>query len=57
MNRLGVIGAGNMGSAIVEQKDCPTNLVAANRKVALCTDNMIYRAIYENYFVAVEVAE
>ena len=51
------VNEGNMGSAIVEQKDCPTNLVAANRKVALCTDNMIYRAIYENYFVAVEVAE
>ena len=48
---------GNMGSAIIVQKDCPTNLVAANRKVSLCTENYIYRAIYENYFAAPVVAE
>lgn len=40
----------NMGSAIVEQKDCPTTIVASGRKVSLCVDNFIYRAIYENYF-------
>lgn len=40
----------NMGSAIIEQKDCPATIVASGRKVSLCVDNFIYRAIYENYF-------
>ena len=46
----------NLGDVIVEQKDCPTSLVAAGRKVSLCTDNYIYRAIYTTYFAEV-VAE
>ena len=41
---------GNMGSAIIEQKDIPTSIVAAGRKVAICQDNYIYQSIYTNYF-------
>lgn len=43
--------AANMGSDIIEQKDCPTSIVLENRKVAICNDNFIYQAIYDNYFV------
>ena len=41
---------GNMGSAIIEQKDIPTSIVAAGRKVAICEDNFIYQNLYANYF-------
>ena len=40
----------NMGSAIIEQKNIPTSIVANNRKVAICDDNAIYQSIYNNYF-------
>ena len=40
----------NMGSAIIEQKDIPTSIVAAGRKVAICDGNYIYQSIYNNYF-------
>ena len=40
----------NMGSAIIEQKDIPTSIVANNRKVAICDNNSIYQSIYNNYF-------
>jgi hypothetical protein len=46
----------NMGSAIIEQKNIPTSIVANNRKVAICDDNAIYQSIYNNYFAEV-VAE
>lgn len=42
--------AGNMGDAIIEQKDCPASIVANSRKVAICDDNAIYQSIYNNYF-------
>lgn len=48
------INEANMGSAIIEQKDCPTTLVAGNRKVAICADNFIYYDLYNNYFASVE---
>ena len=48
--------AANMGDAIIEQKDIPTTIVANSRKVAICQDNSIYYAIYNNYF-AEAVAE
>lgn len=40
----------NMGNDIIEQKDCPTSIVADTKKVAICNDNFIYQAIYNNYF-------
>ena len=42
--------AANMGSDIIEQKDCPAAIVAAGRKVAICDGNYIYQSIYNNYF-------
>ena len=45
----------NMGSAIIEQKDIPTSIVAANRKVAICDNNSIYQSIYNNYFAEATV--
>lgn len=48
--------AANMGSDIIEQKDCPASLVAAGRKVSLCNDNSIYTALYNNYFAAAAAA-
>ena len=48
---------GNMGSAIIEQKDVATSLIAAGRKVAICNDNSIYQEIYNNYFVNEVVEE
>ena len=41
----------NMGSAIVEQKDCPTSFVANSRKIALCEASYFYQALYNNHFV------
>lgn len=53
-----IIGTGNnatdesnMGTAIIEQKDCPTSIVAGERKVSICNNNFIYQAIYDNYFI------
>ena len=43
--------AANMGDAIAEQKDCPTSIIANNRKVSLCEDSFLYRALFDNYFV------
>ena len=43
--------AANMGSAIVEQKDCPTNFVANSRKIALCEASYFYQTLYNNHFV------
>ena len=39
------------GMTIVEKKDIPTAMVAAGRKVALVTENVLAREIYDNYFV------
>jgi hypothetical protein len=44
----------NMGSAIIEQKDCTTDLVAAGRKVAICQENFICRDLYNTYFAVLE---
>ena len=44
----------NMGSAIIEQKDCPTDLVAAGRNVAICQENFICRDLYNTYFAVLE---
>ncbi len=53
-----IIGTGNnatdennMGTSIIEQKDCPTTLVESQRKVSICNNNFIYKAIYDNYFI------
>lgn len=35
----------NMGSSILKQIECPKELVAAERKVALCEENFIYDAL------------
>ena len=48
---------GNMGSAIIEQKDIPTSIVANNRKVAICDNNSIYQDIYNNYFAEAVVED
>lgn len=48
------VNEGNMGTDIIEQKDCPTSLVAAGRKVSICKDSYIYRALYDNYFTVSE---
>lgn len=47
----------NMGAAIIEQKDCPTTIVANNRKVAICNDSYIYAELYQTYFAVEEEAE
>ena len=47
----------HMGSAIVEQKDCPTNFVANNRKIALCEASYFYQALYNNHFIVAEQPE
>ena len=47
----------NMGTAIIEQKDCPTTIVANNRKVAICNDSYIYAELYQTYFAVEEEAE
>lgn len=47
----------NMGSDILEQKDCPTSIVAAGRKVAICDDNFIYEDLYNNYFAEAVVED
>ena len=47
----------NMGSAIIEQKDIPTSIVANNRKVAICDNNSIYQDIYNNYFAEAVVED
>ena len=59
-----IVGTGNnakeedkMGSAIIEQKDIPTTIVANNRKVAICNDNFIYEDLYNNYFAVEETTE
>ena len=46
--------AANMGSDIVEQKDCPTTIIAKGRKVALCEASYFYQALYNNLFVVAE---
>ena len=46
-----------MGSAIVEQKDCPTNFVANSRKIALCEESFFYQALYNNHFIVAEQPE
>ena len=48
---------GNMGSAIVEQKDCPTNFVENNRKISLCEASFFYQALYNNHFIVAEQPE
>ena len=50
-----IIGCGgnvdsDAGMTIVEKKDIPTTLVAANRKVALIRDNVLTRNIYDVLF-------
>ena len=40
----------NMGSAIIEQKDCPISIVAKGRKVSLCEASYFYSELYNNYF-------
>lgn len=50
-----IIGCGNnvdsdAGMTIVEKKDIPTTLVAANRKIALVRDNVLTRNIYNVLF-------
>ena len=50
------VNEGNMCTDIIEQKDCPTSIIANSRKVAICKENFIYRSLYENYF-AEAVAE
>jgi hypothetical protein len=47
----------NMGSAIVEQKECPTNFVANNRKISLCEASFFYQALYNNHFIVAEQPE
>lgn len=47
----------NMGSAIIEQKDIPTAIVASGRKVAICNNNSIYQDIYNNYFAEAVVED
>ena len=44
------VNEGNMGSAILEQKDCPVSMVAKGRKVSLCEGSYFYRALYDNHF-------
>ena len=51
------INEANMGTAIIEQKDCPTTIVANNRKVAICNDSYIYAELYQTYFAVEEEAE
>ena len=46
-----------MGSAIVEQKDCPTNFVENNRKISLCEVSFFYQALYNNHFIVAEQPE
>ena len=48
---------GNMGSAIVEQKECPINFVANNRKISLCEASFFYEALYNNHFIVAEQPE
>ena len=48
---------GNMGSAIIEQKDIPTTIVENDRKVAICDNNSIYQDIYDNYFAEAVVED
>jgi hypothetical protein len=47
----------NMGSAIVEQKECPTNFVANDRKISLCEASFFYQALYNNHFIVAEQPE
>ena len=42
------------GMTIVEKKDIPTTMVAADRKVALVNENPLAREIYDNYFKVAE---
>lgn len=48
---------GNMGSDIIEHKVVSTSIIAAERYVAICKENSIYRAIYANYFAEAQAAE
>lgn len=48
---------GNMGSDIIEHKVVSTSIIAAERYVAICKENSIYRAIYANYFKEAQTAE
>ena len=59
-----IIGSGknakneeNMGSDIIEHKVVSTSIIAAERYVAICKENSIYRAIYANYFAEAQAAE